>query len=1071
MISRLPGDHVAFCDRFLFYTKWLAVLFLVLILSKPAAGQAGQADTTQLWSSYQDLRQALAAGQLKSPYTLLQQHIQACQAAGNSTAEIRARLLLITAFEDQRDYDAYFYEREQLALLYRQDLTTHREALGDVLTVNLNYLIYLQRWDQVAPQVEAMRELSATAGDQKYYFRGLILDAAAWLRRGQPEVAQKALLRADSLYVNARLKGEYYEPNFFLVYTGYLYTIGDLNNALAQTERGIDSLQSRPLSRKDSSLLSSMYNNLGVRYFDIGDYEEAVIHYRNALAINDQLSPGISTKAIQMQLNLSLASTFLEDWSSAQRQLDLLHAQFPPLANLIDSITWLQVQNYRLYTGIGAKVPPERLLPLIKPIIQMQQGSFAEVLNSARFLGQYAAYRSDTATAINLYLEGLARAEVLGQKRSVYSFRLWAELIQLHLDQGNLLASEQYLQQLEALFTEDDAAGFKIDEVSQVQVALIKGQLLRQKARTGQLPQLEVWAHYQQTDSLLDNMRQLYASDISKQLLAQKVHVHYEHMIETALALFSESGQSQYLDLAYQICQKSKAGLLLEGLNNSGASSYAGIPDQLLREERRLRTLVKYYRQEIGQLAAGSDSSRYRQLSKEQFQTQEQYQQLIDALEQEYPDYYALKYQPRFARPSEIQMALAQQQKEAYVEYFMGQDKVYAFYITPDDVHVVPLGVQAQLSEQLVAFLRFLQDAKQQTTTNARTLVAAYAPQAHALYQLVLEPVAQATGGQLPAELIISPDGPLGYLPIEALISRLPEPNVDFSQLDYLLRSHTISYSYSGSVWLQNLERSKQANRLSGLECLAFAPGYMQFPKQKTNTREDLLAARLRSDEPGQLAYSLEELNAISKIYPGTFLSDSAATESQFARLASSYRLIHLAMHGYANAEKPMLSRLLFSPDQEEGNLFAYELTNLRLNADLVVLSACESGIGKYMQGEGIMSLARSFMYAGAPSVVMTLWKIEDNTTATLMASFYENLSNEMPKAEAIRAAKLRYLRESYPEFANPFYWSGFVLVGETGTLEARTSGPRGYHALYLLLLLPVALLVYKRRRGASQKS
>ncbi|MFK7797706.1 MAG: CHAT domain-containing protein, partial [Aureispira sp.] len=175
----------------------------------------------------------------------------------------------------------------------------------------------------------------------------------------------------------------------------------------------------------------------------------------------------------------------------------------------------------------------------------------------------------------------------------------------------------------------------------------------------------------------------------------------------------------------------------------------------------------------------------------------------------------------------------------------------------------------------------------------------------------------------------------------------------------------------------------------------------------------------------------------------GDFFVGKAANETLFKEKAANYAVLHLAMHGMVNNQYPLLSCLAFSEDYsttENNFLEAHEISNLQLSNDLVVLSACKTGYGEFEQGEGIMSLARSFMYAGTPSLVVSLWEVNDLSTAAIMQLFYQNLAKGMTKDEALRQVKLEFIKQVDGTIAHPIFWSPFIVLGDNQPVHLKTT-------------------------------
>jgi CHAT domain-containing protein len=189
------------------------------------------------------------------------------------------------------------------------------------------------------------------------------------------------------------------------------------------------------------------------------------------------------------------------------------------------------------------------------------------------------------------------------------------------------------------------------------------------------------------------------------------------------------------------------------------------------------------------------------------------------------------------------------------------------------------------------------------------------------------------------------------------------------------------------------------------------------------------------------LPASGEEVAAIVKILDGTPSYGTGATLQQFEQLAADYRILHLSTHGKADDRVGDYAYLAFGVTDETGTfdrLYARDLYNYTLNADMVVLSACETGIGKLQRGEGIISLARAFAYAGAKSIFTTLWQVSDEKTKYLMVYFYKNLKQGQTKDAALRNAKLEYMDKNNSEALHPFFWAGLIGIGDMSRLSAK---------------------------------
>jgi CHAT domain-containing protein len=270
-----------------------------------------------------------------------------------------------------------------------------------------------------------------------------------------------------------------------------------------------------------------------------------------------------------------------------------------------------------------------------------------------------------------------------------------------------------------------------------------------------------------------------------------------------------------------------------------------------------------------------------------------------------------------------------------------------------------------------------------------------------------------------------------------------------YSELPYLTNDHAISYAYSATLLLQTLKREREE---APQDYLAFAPVFAGGLPSGTRSAEffseslALDSVRAATRIRGYLPVSREEVKGILNRFENqygffeklfgrksrAYFEQEASEKNIKSPATAGYRYLHFATHGFVNEKNPKLSGLILEQDErsnEDGILHLGEIYNLKLNADLVVLSACETGLGQVAKGEGIIGLTRGFLYAGASNLLVSLWQVSDATTADLMVDFYDKMLGGMSKSEALREAKLQMIRR-HPEYAKPYYWAPFILVG-----------------------------------------
>jgi len=252
------------------------------------------------------------------------------------------------------------------------------------------------------------------------------------------------------------------------------------------------------------------------------------------------------------------------------------------------------------------------------------------------------------------------------------------------------------------------------------------------------------------------------------------------------------------------------------------------------------------------------------------------------------------------------------------------------------------------------------------------------------------------------------------------------------------------------------------------------APSFDGLSRGRADSTEEL---RRLYDQLSPLPGSREEVDLIRRRFHGTFLVGDAARESALKDAGKHYGMVHITTHTLIDERFPSLSKLVFSEKEEaeDGFLNVYELYNTPLEAELVVLSACNTGIGTIVRGEGIASLARAFAYAGSPSLVMSLWPVQDRSSPALMGRFYDHIKAGMTKGEALRQAKLDFLDRGDDFFTHPYYWASFVYSGNRAPIFLQVKGEGAWRRFLVpvlgIFLASLALLLLRRRRWRIRAS
>ncbi|MCB0550011.1 MAG: CHAT domain-containing protein [Phaeodactylibacter sp.] len=517
---------------------------------------------------------------------------------------------------------------------------------------------------------------------------------------------------------------------------------------------------------------------------------------------------------------------------------------------------------------------------------------------------------------------------------------------------------------------------------------------------------------YRLADQVIGLMRQEHSEQSSKLFWRNTTRPVYEQAIETAYWL----GDAEQ---AFFFMEKSRAVLLLDALLAGNARQV--VPDSIARRELQLKRRLLTARQSMEN--GEGDAARL-------LDAQRTLERFLDELAEAYPAYHDIRYNLVVAHPEQVQAQLLDEET-LLVEYFLSGEFIYILHFSRA---VAPKLVRMPRDE---AFAQQLQGVLSYLSGAGEAGPDAYQAMAYPLFQRLLEP---AYAPQY-SRLLIIPDGELSFLPFDALPGSLGQP-ASFGQVDYLIRDHNVYYAYSATV-LSNLIRNDGA---SG-SLLQIAPGFEQGERS--------------------LAPLSEGGRGMERLDGYRILRGREATKARFLEQASQAWLIHLTTHASAGAEAAG-PRIEFI-DQPLG---LPELYALELSAQLVVLDACQANLGTIATGEGVMSLARGFAFAGARSMVASLWEVRDRYTAILFQAFYRQLSAGKSKSEALRQAKLAYLAQAQTSAEkSPRNWAGFVYIGKDGTMAVREASTlqswfAGYGRLAgLLLLAGIAGWFLRRKR------
>lgn len=905
--------------------------------------------------------------------------------------------------------------------------------------------------------------------------------------------------------------------NSFNSLAGSLFGMGKLDSSRVMLKKAINIMDASDLL--ESKKGGAMLNNLANIYWKLGHLDSSILYNQIALNIRKNLfdpnNPNIANSYNALGLNYMIIgqySTALEYLTKGLEILSLNYQKHSALANTIENIglIHLEMGSYELAENFLKKSLNMRK-ELFGPYHREVSNNLNNLammfqktgrLDSATFyyqrshqiisaLSRDSPYYLEVEVLNNLGLSSIERGyysmgvsqltRALGislssqSKYNPYASFTYFNLAGAELSEKRYFKAQEYIN----LSIEKDYLFSRIDNFSQnkdnnpihnnhsLKARILAAHIQKKLYEaSSDLESLVKAMHYHyQCDSIIDGTRSNKKKYKDKIDFTKMTFQVYENAIGNSLILYNATDSINYLKKAFYFAEKSKSGILSDALNDLSAKSFGMIPDSLLQLERVLKTDQAYYHTQLKNERTWNlthDTVKLSQWSDQLFQTNRRVDSLLLKFEKDHPKYYELKYRTQQLNIHQVQSQLPE--GAALLEYFTGDSSTYVFVVTKSAFEVFDLeGGAAKVSADVSYFRELLEKSAVGNITD-RT---AFQEQSYTLYQKYLEPGLMDMPSDISA-LVIIPDGPLSYIPFDILLTSAPDSLPQSSSPEgYLIKDYTLQYGYSAELLFgQGSGEGVSNGERRGL--LAFAPSYDGLSKDSVRGRT---LGKFRS-QVSPLKWNGPEVDEIRKLTNGTVLIGQEAKEEAFKNLVGDHNIIHLAMHALVDDEDPMNSRLVFtqSSDSLEDNfLHAYELYNMEVPADLAVLSGCETGFGKMARGEGVMSLARAFSYAGCPSVVMSHWSVNDAATAKLMGYFYEFLSQGKAKDVSLRLAKLRFLEQADQAQSNPYYWGSFVVMGNTDPVQFDNKSYSSYLVIGLILGFLMAVILWVRQRRGDQ--
>lgn len=774
-----------------------------------------------------------------------------------------------------------------------------------------------------------------------------------------------------------------------------------------------------------------VYNNLGNSYFGMSDYRKALGSYKKSIELKKSIGAG--------GIDVSYANC-----ASTYERLDIFDSAGIYYNHSIEAkIAESGPDNYRLISTYN---------------------NYAVLLQK---MGQYEKAFEYLGKALRI------STDILPEKHQLTA-SCYEKVGNWYAANGQPeKALESYRKGINAnVFDFSSSDGFQNPELSNeiisepVLLELLFGKanaLSRLHERSGELDYLLASLQTLELANMLtEKMRSSYLGEESKLVITGNARVGFDRTIQTAYELYLETNDEAYANKAFVSAEKSKSSVLLASLQEVERKKNLAIPTELQVLEQDVKWETDVYKKKIYEerQRPQPDEGKLANWQERVFFLSRQLDSIDQVISERYPD-YASSFDNEVIDLEGAKSRLSD--NRVLLEYSLSDSSLFIFMVDRNGYEITKIDLDQGFHQHIDQLGKFLRN--NDFANNTFKDFKEYCEAAYSLYTVFIQPVEEKLEGK---KLLIIPDGELGYIPFEALLTRMPDmETMDYRNLPYLVYKYLTNYAYSATLFFSDKKEGKRADK----QVLAFAPTYENMDEisgHKFPSYRDYATYLV------PLRFISTEIRNISEIVDCDTYEGFEATEKAFKEKAPSYNILHLAMHTLINDENPLYSRLVFTLNNDtiednDGLLNAYEIFNMKLNARMAVLSACNTGSGKLRKGEGIMSMARGFIFAGVPSIIITLWSVEDQAGSIIMSKFYRNLVEGMEIDQALQGAKLQYLAEADQLSAHPYLWSGYVSIGSTEAVINSRSGSLFYLITALAGLIVMLLIILKVRKRKAR--
>ncbi len=873
------------------------------------------------------------------------------------------------------------------------------------------------------------------------------LDSAAYYF----EESLKALKKMETNDMNRYYRPAIVKSNITVLYRALgrnEEAIALSREVIANYQKYIDGSESETMKLRGMKKQLSAIDNLASYYADIGEYKRSdeLIGYSYLQKVK-HLEVGDPTILYSLVI-LGQSKMAVRDYNKASYYLD-------------KALDWIkQYPDTQLYWHSGALISRASVYAEtgdIKNAIRfyekgealykrtMQKDYSKDYLDDFMEMSLFYSKHGMEDKAIDLATESHQFIKRSSFKNTLQDFLHTLNLAEVHFNLKNYQRANQYSTESLSFLDKNLLKIESKNDLIQIEYYKPKALLIEAKSKYNLYPKkdeellLSLLNNVERGIEVLNQRKTVITTMEDMNLLISENLLLFDFAKQLNYDLYELNQKQVYIDNLVKLHESSIYNRIRSRLGIKHNMAFKGVPSSILKREHKLKEELN---------ASLSQTEEASNTIENLSSNSNNWTLFLDSLKQNYPKYYQMRY-ASIERPiDDIQKNLPA--NVTVIRYLFIDKSLFALIIDKEKKKIFPLKFDA-IKNDISASENSQSDFKKTSAS------------LHKLYKNLWQPFVKEIHTK---RVVIIPDRELFNLSFEMLT---PTPINSYKELtsNSLLAKHIISYNYS--LFLTDKNPKTIAYKE---DFVAFVP---EFDDQMKENYKIAIHDSIDLDKTYLTLlpqpFTKDLAKSSTRLFNGTSFLNEKSTEHIFKNSAKEHKIIYIGTHAESNNISPELSRLIFakstdSLDTNDNYLYTYEIYNTNLSSNLAILTACETGKPTYQAGEGMISLAHAFNYAGSESILTSLWKIDEQSSAKIIESFYKNIKKGMPKDEALQQAKLNYIANAEGRTINPEYWAGLVLIGDTSPIELQTSYTILYWVFGIVTVLLILFFVIKQKKS-----